>query len=332
MRKNWIDIAKGIVILLVCVGHTRLGEEGPLASWITSFHMSFFFLMAGYCFDEDRYRDVGAYVWRKCKVLVYPYVMLSLLAALLFTAFYWQPHANFFGEMLLPYPGHGVLGFWFVRSLLGIELAYGVVAILQRRRGASSPAGRRAVRLAVALGACVVGYVTERQTVGWYSLYAGLVASLFYALGECLRSLPIEKTFSARRALVAAGGVAAVHAGLLGLLGFPVCGKYGAMNPVAFVGTGLAGFVTMSMVAGRLDRSLLGRLLAYVGRNSLLLLVLQPTIGLCRRTWCAALPMMTGALSFAVDFALIVLFMWLVPRYLGFFLRIPCLRKETPSC
>lgn len=49
-RIEWIDIAKGIAILLVVIAHTvQYGNTGPIIkNLIYSFHMPFFFIMSGY--------------------------------------------------------------------------------------------------------------------------------------------------------------------------------------------------------------------------------------------------------------------------------------------
>lgn len=49
-RINWVDIAKGITIILVVAGHTiSYGNSGPIIKTIIfSFHMPFFFIMSGY--------------------------------------------------------------------------------------------------------------------------------------------------------------------------------------------------------------------------------------------------------------------------------------------
>lgn len=46
-RINWIDIAKGIGIILVCMGHH---SYGLLTDWICSFHMPLFFVASGFCY------------------------------------------------------------------------------------------------------------------------------------------------------------------------------------------------------------------------------------------------------------------------------------------
>lgn len=44
-RIEWIDVAKGICIVLMVVGHTRL--PSIISNWIWSFHMPFFFFISG---------------------------------------------------------------------------------------------------------------------------------------------------------------------------------------------------------------------------------------------------------------------------------------------
>ena len=46
-RIDWIDVAKGIGIMLVVLGHT--GFSGLLADWVRSSHMPFFLSFQGYC-------------------------------------------------------------------------------------------------------------------------------------------------------------------------------------------------------------------------------------------------------------------------------------------
>lgn len=40
MRESWIDVLKGIGIILVVIGHTSM--ENPLVKWIYVFHMPLF--------------------------------------------------------------------------------------------------------------------------------------------------------------------------------------------------------------------------------------------------------------------------------------------------
>lgn len=125
-RTRWIDIAKGIGILLVTMGHSRFGESGWSAIWINSFHMPLFFVMAGLCYDESRYHSCWGYLKRKSVALVYPYFMLTLFVALLMTCLYVGESKNYFYEYFIahPFPGRTIGGFWFIRVLVVVELTY----------------------------------------------------------------------------------------------------------------------------------------------------------------------------------------------------------------
>lgn len=73
-RLDWIDIAKGIAIILVIVGHT-VPNPSPLRHAIFSFHMPVFFILAGYTFRPKPWRELlNSSVSR----LLVPYVVLAL--------------------------------------------------------------------------------------------------------------------------------------------------------------------------------------------------------------------------------------------------------------
>lgn len=51
-RIEYIDIAKGIGILLVIAGHL-FAYRGPISRWIFSFHMPLFFILSGICYKMN---------------------------------------------------------------------------------------------------------------------------------------------------------------------------------------------------------------------------------------------------------------------------------------
>lgn len=73
-RLDWIDIAKGIAIILVIVGHT-VPNPSPLRHAIFSFHMPVFFILAGYTFRPKPWREL---VSGSVSRLLVPYVILAL--------------------------------------------------------------------------------------------------------------------------------------------------------------------------------------------------------------------------------------------------------------
>lgn len=73
-RLDWIDIAKGIAIILVIVGHT-VPNSSPLRHAIFSFHMPVFFILAGYTFRPKPWRELLS---GSVSRLLVPYVILAL--------------------------------------------------------------------------------------------------------------------------------------------------------------------------------------------------------------------------------------------------------------
>ncbi len=71
-RLDWLDIAKGIAIILVIVGHT-VENLSPLRHVIFSFHMPLFFILAGYTFKT---KPMGQTLSSSLARLIVPYIML----------------------------------------------------------------------------------------------------------------------------------------------------------------------------------------------------------------------------------------------------------------
>lgn len=69
-RVEWVDIAKGIGIILVIIGHcVMLG--GHVHNWIFSFHMPLFFILSGLFLVKE---ELGGFIQKKIKTLLIPYI------------------------------------------------------------------------------------------------------------------------------------------------------------------------------------------------------------------------------------------------------------------
>lgn len=75
MRNNSVDIAKGIAILLVIVGHTVDVPE-MVKHIIFSFHMPLFFILSGWFF---KIKDAKEQIAKDVKRLLVPYIFTSVL-------------------------------------------------------------------------------------------------------------------------------------------------------------------------------------------------------------------------------------------------------------
>lgn len=90
-RSSWIDIAKGLGILLVVYGHVARGlfnAHVPMDTWwfrtvdqaIYAFHMPLFFLLSGYFLMPSLLRKgPAAFMEGRVATVLYPYVLWSLL-------------------------------------------------------------------------------------------------------------------------------------------------------------------------------------------------------------------------------------------------------------
>lgn len=82
-RLNWIDSAKGFLILLVVLGHIST-INGDLKNWIFTFHMPAFFIISGFLFsyNNDEDKSINRFVIKKIKGIVVPYFWFSLFSLL----------------------------------------------------------------------------------------------------------------------------------------------------------------------------------------------------------------------------------------------------------
>ncbi|MBR0156167.1 MAG: acyltransferase family protein [Clostridia bacterium] len=85
-RKDYLDIARGIGILLVVLGHCPL-VYNPLKQWIYSFHMPLFFIISGMVWDRASHEKKGYFSGRfiadKVKRLIIPCFIWGIFYLLL---------------------------------------------------------------------------------------------------------------------------------------------------------------------------------------------------------------------------------------------------------
>lgn len=79
-RLDYIDMAKGIGIILVIIGHISFVETHILV-WISAFHMPLFFTIAGIMMavKQPDFTDVKGLISRRVRNLLIPYMWFSIL-------------------------------------------------------------------------------------------------------------------------------------------------------------------------------------------------------------------------------------------------------------
>ena len=76
-REHYIDIAKGIAMVLVIIGHCEFAPS-QLKWWLYSFHMPLFFLLSGLVFNPVKYKKFTQFLKAKAQSLLVPYFLMSL--------------------------------------------------------------------------------------------------------------------------------------------------------------------------------------------------------------------------------------------------------------
>lgn len=122
-RYQWLDIAKGIAILLMVIGHTSIPD--PINRFIFAFHMPLFFIASGYCTNWSKltYAD---FVLHKCKTLLVPFVIYSAIVLIIGVSI------NQMDAMLIITQGwaSNCYPLWFVPILfVGLLLAKAIMSI-----------------------------------------------------------------------------------------------------------------------------------------------------------------------------------------------------------
>lgn len=75
-RIEWIDMAKGLGIILVICGHLSSCPI-PFKRWLYSFHMPLFFFLAGITFNYEKYKEIKVFLNNKLKTLFVPYFIFA---------------------------------------------------------------------------------------------------------------------------------------------------------------------------------------------------------------------------------------------------------------
>lgn len=137
-RIPYIDVFRGICMLLVILGHSIGTPENIINRFILSFHMPIFFFISGYCFHpKTNHLPIWKTIKRKMKSLGYSYLVWSVVGV----TFYWliASKVGVDKNVSLVQSCLGVIwndnvngilitdGFWFVYDLLWINFIYIII-------------------------------------------------------------------------------------------------------------------------------------------------------------------------------------------------------------
>ena len=112
-RLEFVDIAKGIGIMIVCFGHS--GAEDVVISWIGGFIVPLFFILSGYMY-KDKGIPVGKDLYNKGKKLLKPYFFFSVVLLLIYKRFAWNDIVGVFYSRYCLYTYHAPDNIFFMKA------------------------------------------------------------------------------------------------------------------------------------------------------------------------------------------------------------------------
>lgn len=218
-RIAWIDLARGLGIILVIFAHSPTWE--PAKTWVYTFHVPLFFFLSGLLYNNSKYLTTRAFLVARSRTLLLPYILLSGVGLLVYLAAIWIPSSpdlhdttplrailgTFLG-LRGTSPWNGTL--WFVTCLFSLEVLYTALNIAFR--GSRWPLLLSTV--AISGGGILVSPIFEVGVVPW-NLEVAAVMLVFYGVGNFGRGRqerPGSNTLVALRiGLLALGTIACAH-------------------------------------------------------------------------------------------------------------------------
>ena len=157
-RNRFVDIMRGVAMLLVVLGHTVTGcTEGAKDSFlyniIWSLQMPLFFLISGYITRYSRGIESSADLWRYIRKRLLAYLLPWAVWSLLIRGVIFGSSDFLHVSWLL---WHMDSGYWFLMSIWTISVIFGISACLAGRAVQQPGIRRTAVTLALYLAGMAV--------------------------------------------------------------------------------------------------------------------------------------------------------------------------------
>ena len=274
-----IDILKGIAIILVVIGHTRV----PGNSFIYLFHMAVFFIASGYFYSEkssETLQSVLCFTKKKVVTLWVPFsVGISVFTLLnnLFirvgvltndTGIYQYvaaPYASVrsilnLSDMLknilktVVFSGNAQLAgtFWFFKTLFLVAVLYCVIDFCLKHFCGLEKKKRLTVQVVVSAIFLIVGYMAAKQRSGLGGMTRVLIVYCLYCGGHFFRKL--------QRINLNTAGIMAV----VGVIVLTFCNQIGTIaldkleivNPIFYLCCSFAGMCFLNGMSRYIDKYL----------------------------------------------------------------------------
>ncbi|MBU3111029.1 acyltransferase family protein [Clostridium lacusfryxellense] len=271
---SWIDISKGIAMLLVILGHT--GVPVKINNYIYSFHMPLFFFLSGYLFKINKYHSFIKFLIAKIKSLVVPYFAFAIFDYIIniFTNNYHAP-ANFFNALkLISYGNINYMptALWFLPCLFVVEIAFYLISKFIKKPQ---------LIILILIIFSIVGYRSQYDTTRLYwGADIALTGIVFYGAGFLIKcsNISVDKLkHLSKTDIVMAFFIISLVASHKLVPRVDMLGN-AYRNYYYFYCAAFAGITTVCLASQIMQKSFV---LSYIGRNTLIILALQIQVIQC---------------------------------------------------
>lgn len=185
-RVQWVDVLKGLLILLVILGHTTANNH--IKNYISTFYMPCFFILSGWFMKKNG--NIANLVKKRVKSILLPYIFFSLIWIIFcfLKKLIIESDFNLFKALLsiiLPYSGSlggNVYILWFLPCLFFSQI---IVSLIVYDRRFLRLSGIIIWLICLVLGILIEPYCSL--------LYAISIASIFVFLGFIIHNFILEK-------------------------------------------------------------------------------------------------------------------------------------------
>lgn len=286
-RLNYIDVAKGLLIIFVVVGHTlaALNKVYPESAFLTtsldlkkilwvSFYMPAFFFLTGFCSNFDK--PFGKFFVANCKSLKVPAVFFGVIYSLGHCLQHGGGSVDVL-KIILISPLHS--GFWFLDALFISRIVYWFV-----NRFFFDYKIKMAISF-VLFGVSVILWKNLECNDDFFNILHALILTFFISFGQFVRMVNYE--FPQKSVLFFIPYIAVCFFLFLNGLTIPSVTRVINIdyNIFPFVLLSLCGTMSVISISKMINQS---AVLEYIGRNSLVfymihLIVLSPCLKICKK-------------------------------------------------
>lgn len=345
----WIDVAKGIGIILVMFAHVNYTPA--ILDTIYSFHMPLFFLISGILYNKHKYSSFKIFIRRKLQTLICPYILFYLFSltyiyfieslASGFSAFNFSAFCRDFLQMFISQGSKKVVSapLWFVPCLFAVEIIYYFVSKIDK----SFPI------LLISVFFAFTGWIFETYIVHQYNIFlfwsidSAMFAFGFFTIGNLFSSRlnqGLKWIESHKHSFLIGLPIAVIGLAITAILAIPnghvSLGSKILNNGFIFYVTGITGSLSIFVISFLLRHN---RFFSYFGRNSFYVMAIHHPI----RSTYARFTELTGFLTydrtnllqtllpFIVVFTLTVLALWLYNKVKFYICKTAHSSKKLPN-